>query len=78
VERFAGRGIDETKSYGPRNAGLIRQRCRSIDVQPPQSFNELIEVERALSWGTDRVTELSYAVASAHETENRRATPQPY
>jgi hypothetical protein len=31
-------------------------------------LTELIEVKRALSWGTDRVTELSYAVASARET----------
>jgi hypothetical protein len=71
----AGEGAGPFSEFRPTAVG---QRCRSIDVQPPQSLNELIEVERALSWGTDRVTELSYAVASAQETENRRATPQPY
>jgi hypothetical protein len=71
----AGEGARPFGEFCPTAVG---QRCRSIDVQPSQSLNELIEVERAPVLGADRVTELGYAVASAHEMGNRRAMPQPY
>jgi hypothetical protein len=39
----------------------------SIEVMPAQTLDELREVERALSHATDRVTRLTYSVASARE-----------
>jgi hypothetical protein len=41
-------------------------------------LNELIEVERAPSWATDRVTELTHGVASSRETGKSPAYVQPY
>ncbi|SFF66740.1 hypothetical protein [Blastococcus tunisiensis] len=45
-----------------------RVPSRETSVEPAQSLDELIAVERALSEATDLISELTYAVASSRET----------
>jgi hypothetical protein len=52
----------------------LRVPSRGTNVEDAQSLEDLIAVERALSEATDRVTELTYAVASSRET----GTPPGY